>query len=137
MADDAQVEFRGDHVYVRDTASNSFADALRLWNLIARTCEKHRCYRILGESHTTVPSSVAEHFQYIELFKRVGITIRHRIAWVPHTELGKKEARFIETVLQNRGLVQSRLFETVEEARQWLLSDATPAVEPDGAVGEK
>lgn len=86
-------------------------------------CEENNCFNILGEGFITEPLTTMEAYNHIQIFRDVGLTRKHRIAWVHHIEETAEPARFAETVLNNRGLVNGRLFPTVEEAIEWLLGD--------------
>lgn len=55
------------------------------------------------------------------MFSEVGIDGRFRIAWVELNPVAKEPVRFIEDVLLNCSL-PGKVFDTVDEARPWLLS---------------
>lgn len=115
------VEFKGDHIHAREFGQDSYESSLRNWRELMAACAKHRCWNILGESHTT-PLSVADAYRHIEIYKEAGVTERHRIAWVAHSPEAAAMLRFAETVLKNRGLGTGHVFADVEQARNWLLN---------------
>ena len=99
-----------------------------LWAAIVKACDAHDCYNILGVSDLDRPFSTVEAFGHIEVFKDVGITWRHRIAWVSKDANSEDILRFTETLLVNRGLVNGAVFNSIEEAEHWLrnVPDANP-----------
>ncbi len=122
MAEGFTIEKRENHIYVRIEAEQASAEFSRqFFSAIAAACQEHNCYNVLGESFATRPMSTTEAFEHAEIFREVGITPRHRLAWVSHTKPVAEQARFVELVLKNRGLITGFLFETMEQAHQWLL----------------
>ena len=57
-----------------------------------------------------------------ELFQRLGITHKYRIAWVELNPKTSATTPFIETVLSNRGF-PGRLFSDASKAKKWLLKE--------------
>lgn len=126
MSHEIVVEFRGDHIYARHTGEDSYEISLDLWRRVMSACEEHRCYDILGESDNSNSLSVADAFWHIDIYRKVGITPRHHIAWVNHNPRDSKIFDLIETVLKNRFVVNGHMFETVAQARKWLADKADP-----------
>ena len=123
MNENIIVEFKGDYVHARQYGPDSYDASLELWRRIMTMCEQNNCFNILGENFVTKPLTTMEAYDHITIFKDVGVTFQHRIAWVHHIEETAEPVRFMETVLLNRGLVNGQLFPTVDEAKKWLLGD--------------
>ncbi len=64
---------------------------------------------------------VLDGYRHADLFRKLGIGRKYKIAWVELNEDAKDATYFIDTVLFNRGL-PGRLFDTVLEATEWLLA---------------
>ncbi len=127
MAEGFTIEKRDNYIYVRIEAEQASAEfSRRFFGAIAQACQEHNCYNILGESFATKPMSTTEAFEHAEIFREVGITPRHRLAWVTHAKPVADQARFVEMVLKNRGLVTGFLFDTMDEACDWLLGQHQP-----------
>ena len=126
MDQDFVVTFEGDHVKIVSTGQHSIEYARAIWAEIARVCEAHACFDVLGISHTPQPLPIVDGYEHAELFRELGIDSRYRIAWAEPGEHSRKALSFVEDVLVNRGL-PGRLFASEEEAREWLSSDAHQA----------
>lgn len=124
MSHEIVVEFKGDHVYARHSGATSREISLDLWRRVMKSCEEHGCYNILGESDTTNALSTLDAFAHVEIANEVGLTLKHRIAWVSHNVKARAIAEFVEDVLKNRCLLNGHLFPDVEQARRWLLDRA-------------
>ena len=116
------IENKGEYLHVKHAGADSYEISLELWQRIAKACEEHRCYSILGESDNSNVLSTKDAIGHIFIFRQVGITSRHRIAWVNHNPSAGPMFELIETVLKNRFVFDGHLFKDVEEARRWLLS---------------
>jgi hypothetical protein len=57
--------------------------------------------------------------EHADLFRRLGIDSKYRIAWVELNPLVHEAASFTEVVLSNRGL-PGKLFNNPEDAKHWL-----------------
>ena len=137
MTDEIIIENKGDYIHARQYGADSYDASLRLWRGIVAACERHACYNILGETFTTVELSTMDAYDHVEIFKLVGVTLKHRVAWVHHVNETADGIRFAEMVLQNRGMVNGRLFATVDEAKAWLLGPRARNVEGSGSAAEQ
>ena len=115
------IRYESDYLHVRHTGDDSYQISLELWSRIAKACEKHQCFNILGESDTNKLLSTMDSFNHIKVFREAGITPKHRIAWVNHNPAAKQQFKFIETVLKNRPTASGGLFENIEKGKKWLL----------------
>ena len=120
MGDEFQIAFEGNHIEIRTDADKNLDYARRMWTAVAETCSKHECYDVLGISYSRTPMSITDAFGHAELFRELGIVRGFRIAWVELNESARDRPEFASTVLFNRGL-PGRVFDTVTEAKQWLL----------------
>ena len=120
MHNKLEVTFEGDHIRVVADGDKDYHFLYRTWRDVAEVCELHDCYNVLGIANTTTPVEALEGFELAALFKEFNIDQRYRIAWVESDDDAKDVAKFVETVMANRGL-PGLLFETEAEAREWLL----------------
>ena len=107
-------------IQVRVNGAPDDADIRQLWAAIAEACATHDCYDILGVSDLDQPFSTVTAFNHHEIFSDVGITLRHRIAWVTKNSASEEILAFTESVLVNRSKLNGGLFPSVDEARKWL-----------------
>ena len=123
MAYEMSVTYMGYYVEVNSSGDKSIETALQLWREITRVCNQHHCYKILGIARSTRPMPVMDSISHEKLFKDLQVTHRYKVAWVELNPAAVDKTRFLETFVQNRSLVNGRLFEDVATAKQWLLSD--------------
>ena len=122
MRDEVIVEYRGDYIHVRHYGKNNYDISLDLWRRVKALCDQHNCFNILGESYTTEELSTMDAFNHLKIVELVGLTLKHRVAWVIQKKETGKGIEFVETVVvKNRGLVNGVIFPSVEEAKRWLL----------------
>ena len=100
-------------------------------NEAVRVCGEKRCSRLLVDLRelSTALSSTTDCLDFGQSLARKATSIRLAHV-VPRDAKSKADVRFTSTVEANRGAV-SREFETVEEARKWLL---TQGCEPAGGA---
>ena len=122
MAAEFSVTFEGDHVKVVSLGDKSIEVARTVWTLVAETCQKHDCYKVLGIADSDKPLRLTEGYAHAEMFRDLGITAKYRIAWVELNPDGQDVIEFTETVLFNRGL-PGRVFKSEERAREWLFEE--------------
>jgi len=99
------------------------ADIRQLWAAIAEACKSYDCYDILGTSDLDRPFSMITAFTHHEIFSDVGITLKHRVAWVDLNGKSDDILKFTESVLVNRSKLNGGLFVSVDEARKWLYEE--------------
>ena len=99
---------------------NSYQVSLEIWGSIAKACAEQGCKKVLALSNSA-PLKTMEASSHWEVFNKVGITPDYRIAWVEGNAKTKEAAKLIETVLDNRGYSQARMFDDPAEAKKWLL----------------
>ncbi len=114
------ITHEGDHIKVISDGEKSFQFAETLWSLVKDECQKNQCFNVLGIAKTTVPIETYDALEMADLFERLEIDEKFRIAWVELNPEAYRTIFFIESVLSNRGL-PGRVFLEVEEARNWLL----------------
>lgn len=112
---------RDDYIHVAIKGTGNYDKALLLWSSIADACEKNQCYKILGEQNLMDTVSTMEAFDHPALFKKAGITQKHRIAWVDKNPRTHETTAFIGDILTNRSIVNCRIFSDFEVAKTWLL----------------
>jgi hypothetical protein len=114
------VTFEGDHVLVRTAGEKNYVVVEEIWSNTSRVCEKHQCFKVLGIADTSQPIEAMEGYELPAVFRKYNINHRYQIAWV---ELNPESVDIIDlavSILDNRDL-PGRRFETVDEAREWLL----------------
>jgi hypothetical protein len=107
------------HVDVRGIGT--YENAEHLWRSVVQACEQYQIYKVLGEQYLLDSVSTAEAFDHPALFKKVGITKKHKLAWVDNNPRTRDTTRFVRDVLTNRSIGYGRLFDNVDNAKRWLL----------------
>lgn len=113
---------RDGYIHVGVKGTGNYEKALLLWSSIAEACEKYQCYKILGEQNLMDTVSTVEAFDHPALFKKAGITQKHRIAWVDKNPRTHETTAFIGDILSSRSIVNCRIFRDLELATAWLLN---------------
>lgn len=129
MRDEIIIEYKDkdNYIHVRHYGKNNYDISLDLWRRIKAACEQYNCFNILGENYTTEELSTMDAFNHLKILELVGLTLRHRVAWVNQTKETGKGIEFVETVVvKNRGLANGSIFPNIEEARRWLLGEDKP-----------
>ena len=120
MLNHIEVSFEGDHLLVLTDGDKDYEYLEKLWSMVSRACEKHGCFNVLGIANTGTPIEAVEAYELPRIFREHGIDNRYRIAWVEQTADAADTVAFVASILANRDL-PGRDFETVEEAKAWLL----------------
>jgi hypothetical protein len=121
MSFEMSVTFKGDYVEARSVGDKSYETSVALWGKITEVCAQHNCYKVLGIAESSTAMPVMDSMNHAQLFKDCEITNRYRIAWAELNKEAIANLKFLETVLFNRGLMNSKMFHDVEAAKQWLL----------------
>ncbi len=121
MSYEMSVAFTGKYVLANSIGDKSYQTAVALWKQITKVCEQHNCYRVLGIAESTTAMPIMDSMNHAQLFKDFEITNRYRIAWVELNPKALGNLKFLETVLLNRGMLNGKTFDDVEEAKKWLL----------------
>ena len=124
MLNHITVTFEGDHVLVLTDGDKDYEYLEQLWSKVARACEKHQCFKVLGIANTRTPIEAVEGYELPRIFGSYGIDRRYRIAWVEQNPDAADMINFVVSILNNRNL-PGRQFDTAEEAKTWLLDDAS------------
>lgn len=114
------VTFQGDHVLARTAGEKNYAVVEEIWSKISRVCEKHQCFKVLGIADTSQPIEAIESYELPAVFRAHNINHRYQVAWVELNPDGVDIIDFTASILKNRDL-PGRRFETVDEAKKWLL----------------
>lgn len=107
------------HVDVKGVGT--YETALAMWSSVVQACEHYQCFNVLGEQYLIDTVTTTEAFDHPALFKKAGINIKHRLAWVDKNPRTRETTAFIRDVLTSRSIGYGRLFNDVESAKQWLL----------------
>ena len=116
-----QVVFKGEYIEAHSIGEKSYQTAVDLWSEITKSCAEHNCFKVLGIGESTKPMPVMDAFDHQKLFRDFEVTRKYKIAWVEINKNAVASVKFLETVLLNRGMLNGKLFDTVVEAKQWLL----------------
>ena len=122
MENEFKVTFENDYVKVISNGEKNSDFAKKVWARTVEICLANNCYKILGIANTTKPISISEGYNHHEFFPKLGINYKFRIAWVELNSAFLENTRFIETVLNNRGL-PGKMFTDIDEAKKWLLTE--------------
>ena len=117
------ITIEADYIRIDSEGEKSMEWAREIWPAVIKACEENDCYRVLSISRSTKVISIMEGFNYVGLFRELGINTKYRIAWVELNEHAIKTVRFIDAALFNR-MLPGRLFETEEQAKAWLLGSS-------------
>ena len=115
------VTYMGEYIEAHSIGEKSYQTAVELWSEITKACVKHNCFKVLGIGESTKPMPVMDAFDHQKLFRDFEVTRKYKIAWVEINKNAVASVKFLETVLLNRGMLNGKLFDTVVEAKQWLL----------------
>lgn len=113
------------YIHIEVTGEATYKDTIEFWQKVAKACEEHQCYKILGEQNLTKTLSTSEAIDYPKLYKQSGMNEAHLIAWVDHNPRTRDTTEFIRDVLTNRFIGKGKLFNNVEDAKRWLLREST------------
>lgn len=123
VTDQLIITHESDHIQVISNGEKSFQFAEMLWTKVRDACRAHDCFDVLGIAETTVPIETYDALEIADLFERLEINEKFRIAWVELNPEGYRTVYFIESVLSNRGF-PGRVFLEVAEAKNWLLGSS-------------
>lgn len=121
MQQEIIITLEENYVHVKIQGTGNYKKALLLWTSIAEACQQNQCYKILGEQNLLDTVSTADAFDHPALFKKAGITNKHRIAWVDKNPRTHVTTAFIGDILTNRSVVNCRIFNNFDAAKTWLL----------------
>ena len=124
MDEDFKIEKRENYIYIRLVAEQASLERFRLvFSDVAKACDEHDCYNILGESFANKPMSITHNAQLKQVFSESGLSTRHRIAWVSHNKQVLETAKFAAMVLTKNGLATAQVFKNTDDACAWLMSE--------------
>lgn len=113
------------YLHIQVTGEASYTDTLEFWQKVAKACEEHQCYKILGEQNLTKTLTTSEAIDYPKLYKKAGMNESHLVAWVDHNPRTKETTTFIHDILANRFIGKGKVFYNTEDAKRWLLRETS------------
>jgi hypothetical protein len=118
------ITFNDDHVRIYTDAEKNLEYATALWTEVSKVCGEHDCYDVLAVSNAPAPMPTMDGFEHADLFRKLHIDEKYRIAFAELNDKARDATRFTETVLFNRGLSSGNIavFATEKDAKKWLLS---------------
>ena len=120
MTLDYTISYEHPLINVRTAGKFDFLKAYEMWEEIVAASEENNCNRILGISNLQEPMPTMDAYDHLSIFQSVGVTEKHRIAWVAGKPALLEKLRLAETVLRNRGSIDIQIFESVTDAKRWL-----------------
>lgn len=123
MSLDYEISVDESQIRVRTSGVFDYLKVYEMWERISATCKEHNCFKVLGRSNLQKPIPTMDAYDHLSIFESVGITPRHRIAWVADNSELIDKLRLAETVLRNRAALNIRVFESVNDGENWLLKD--------------
>ena len=87
---------------------------------IVAACAKHDCYQILGRSNLDEPLPEMDAYEHVGILESVGITGKHRIAWVAVKPVLADKLHVIEKIGTNRHSFDLKVFTEERAALRWL-----------------
>lgn len=111
------------YIEVESYGDKTYQHAVDKWSEIKSVGEKENIYKVLGVSITQKPISVENSLDHPNLIREVGLNEPFKIAWVELNKTHFERYRFTESNLHENGIKFIQLFETKEEALEWLLKD--------------
>lgn len=124
MAYEMVVAIEPTHLHVILTGTDSLVAAREYWTRIAARLREVPQHKVLMEERLGGHVPDGEIHEWGEFMRSVGLPpgLRIAFAYVPGRV---EEYRYVETLLVNRGFV-CRIFDGVDDARAWLLSEGLP-----------
>ena len=120
MAHRYSIAKEGSVIRVSTTGAFDFVAIFEMWEDIVAACNSHGCFRILGLSNLDEPPAPIDAYEYMGMLQAVGITAKHRIAWVAQNPALLDMMAIAETVIRNRSELVVRIFETEASAEEWI-----------------
>jgi len=122
MDEGTTISYEGDHIRALSRAHKSIGWATEFFSDLVEACQTHHCYDVLSISESLSVIPILDGFDFIEIFRDLGIDKKYRIAWVELNPEAVETVKFVETSLYNRAL-PGRLFRSEDDARKWLLDN--------------
>lgn len=107
-------------IRVRTEGLFEFLEAYEMWEKISAACTKHECFHILGLSDLDEPLEHMDVYEYLGILESVGISRKHRLAWVAMKPELQDNLRLAEMVITNRSPINFKMFGSEKDARRWL-----------------
>ncbi len=107
-------------IRVRTEGLFEFLKAYEMWEEIAAACIKHNCFHVLGLSNLDEPLLQMDAYEHLGILESVGISAKHRVAWVAMKPQLLDNLRRAEMVVTERSPIDMRAFDSEKDARRWL-----------------
>ncbi len=109
-------------IRVNTTGDFDFVGIFEMWEKIIAACDTHNCFRVIGLSNLDEPPAPIDSYEYMGMLQAVGLTPKHRVAWVAQNPTLFDQMLVAETVIRNRSELTVRVFETEADAEEWINS---------------
>ncbi len=110
-------------IEVESYGKKDYQHAVDKWSEIKNVGEREQIFKILGVSISDEPISINDSFEHTNIVREAGLNDTYKIAWVELNKAHFERYRFTEQTMHQNGINFIQLFETREEAMQWLLND--------------
>ena len=107
-------------IRVRTEGLFDFLKAYEMWEQIAAACTKYDCYHVLGFSNLDEPFPEMDAYEHLGILESVGISEKHRVAWVATKPELLDNLRLAEMVIRHRSSIEMKAFDREKDARRWL-----------------
>lgn len=109
-------------IRVRTAGAFDFVNVFEMWEQIVAACQKHNCFNVIGLSNLDEPPAQIESYEYLSMLQAVGLTPKHRVAWVAENPALLDVMTLAETVIMNRSELVVRVFADLDGAERWIHS---------------
>ena len=107
-------------IRVTTTGDFDYVGIFEMWEKVISACESHSCFRVLGMSNLNEPPAPIDSYEYMSMLQAVGLTSRHRVAWVAQNPALFDQMLLAETVIRNRSDLVVRVFKDEANAQEWI-----------------
>ncbi|AWB66610.1 hypothetical protein C2869_09285 [Saccharobesus litoralis] len=122
MTKPIEVNITNEYIHIQVSGENNFENCKFGWQTLVDTCQQAQQFHCLVEGYMDNPLPTMAAYDHVQLLKDVGLTNKHRVAYVDHNPNTYPAAKFGETVVHNRGFYNIKIFNKVDDALSWLLS---------------
>ena len=107
-------------IRVHTAGAFNFLNVYEMWERIVEACETRNCFKVIGLSNLDEPPAEIEGYEYLGMLEAVGLTPKHRVAWVAENPALLDVMTLAETVIRQRSELVVRVFKDVEGAERWI-----------------
>ena len=113
------IQSNDDYVLAKYKGPDSPEISRAIMQRIIDACEEYQCFRILVLAYLNNSLSTTENYDLSTMFKEVGFSSKHRMAWVDINPDTRKSTGIAETFLYSQ-YFKVGLFHDEMDAKYWL-----------------